>query len=225
MSLQREETKLGGFPTEEELKAQREAEEKAAADVKTEGDTPLQAAAKASIAARDARQRIVDEFAQINIKDVEARVVSILDRGILHDRLKVDLPPGIHGEWVRNDPLEIDRLQAIGFRDGTPFVDSRILHHDGQRGAVGDVTYMVCPQQVYDAIERARHEKLLRDNGRPGDIGRKTKEELEYEANSQRSTAGDIKTAVDSKTAGVGPRDVHDALKKMDQQTTPVRSM
>lgn len=229
MSAQREETRIGGLPTEEDLKREREAVEAAAQqsreDTKDEKLTPEQSAAKAALAARDARQSILDEFSKLDVGNIEAKVISILDRGILHDRLHVELPPGIHGEWVRNDPLEIDRLQAIGFRDGTPFVDQRILHHDGQRGTIGDVTYMVCPQQVYDLIEKARHEKLIRDNGKPGDVGRKTREELEFEANNERSTSGVIKSETASRSVPARPKDVHDALSRMDDQTTPVRSI
>src|SRR5690242_7548495 len=39
----------------------------------------------------------------------KARLATILDRGFVQDRLTVELPPDVHGEWVRNDPLEIQR--------------------------------------------------------------------------------------------------------------------
>lgn len=153
----------------------------------------------------------------------KAMIVQAYDRGVIHDRLSVKLPPHLHGEWARNDPLEIDRLRTLGFEIDTEYANRRALHNDGSGAAViGDVVFMTCPREVKEIIDEIRLEKFMAVNGKPGDRKAKTKEEREFEANSARDSGGIVPTVVESNTATRFSRaDVESALEKVDRQTQP----
>lgn len=153
----------------------------------------------------------------------KAMIVQAYDRGIIHDRLSVKLPPHLHGEWARNDPLEIDRLRTLGFEIDTEYANRRSLHNDGGDAAIiGDVIFMTCPREVKEIIDEIRLEKFMAVNGKPGDRKAKTKEEREFEANSARDTQGIVPTIVESDTSTRFSRaDVESALEKVDRQTQP----
>jgi hypothetical protein len=151
----------------------------------------------------------------------KAMLVQAYDRGIIHDRLKVVLPPHIHGEWVRNDPMEIDRLRTIGFEVDKEFAVRRSIHDDGSGVAiVGDVIHMICPREVKELIDEVRMDKFTAINGKPGDRKAKTKEEKEFVANAARDSGGDVPTFVESSTSTrMSKADVEAALDKVDRQT------
>lgn len=151
----------------------------------------------------------------------KAMLVQAFDRGIIHDRLKVDLPVHIHGEWVRNDPMEIDRLRSVGFEVDYEFATRRNLHSDGSGAAiVGDVIHMICPKELKQLIDEVRMDKFMAVNGKPGDRKAKTKEEKEFMANTARDSGGDVPVFVESETTTRFSRaDVEAALEKVDRQT------
>lgn len=151
----------------------------------------------------------------------KAMLVQAFDRGIIHDRLKVDLPPHIHGEWVRNDPMEIDRLRSLGFEVDLEFASRRNLHSDGTGAAiVGDVVHMICPKELKELIDEVRMDKFMAVNGKPGDRKAKTKEEKEFMANTVRDSGGDVPAFVESETTTRFTKaDVEAALSQVDRQT------
>src|SRR5262245_3511703 len=107
----------------------------------------------------------------------KARLASVLDRGIVADRLKVDLPSNLHGEWVFNDPTEIFRMEALGFKIDDVHAPKRALHSKGDSGSVvGDVIFMVCERETKDMIDEIRREQYARLNSK----GPKQKEEKDY---------------------------------------------
>lgn len=89
-----------------------------------------------------------------------ARIAQILDRGIVADRLHIPLPPGVHGEWVRDNPIDIERMKAIGFVIDTEFAKSRALHDDTGKTRVGDVVFMTAPQEVRDIVKEVRKKRF-----------------------------------------------------------------
>jgi hypothetical protein len=151
----------------------------------------------------------------------KAMLVQAFDRGIVHDRLFVKLPPHLHGEWARNDPLEIDRLKTLGFEIDETYAQRRGIHSDGTGAAiVGDVIFMTCPKEVKELIDEVRLEKFIAINGKPGDKRAKSKEEREFETNSARDSQGVVPTLVESRTeTRFSKADVEAALEKVDQQT------
>lgn len=110
----------------------------------------------------------------------KARYAQILERGVVGDRLHVDLPPDVYGEWVTNDLQEIYRKQALGFVIDTEYAKKRALHTNGtDQAIVGDVIFMTLPREDKEILDEIRQEQFDRINGKPGDR-RSLKEEREY---------------------------------------------
>lgn len=146
------------------------------------------------------------------------RLVEVLSRGVTTDRLAVpNLPAHLHGEWVRDDPFEIESMRKLGFWDGTEYARNRALHGDGSVGAkVADVVYMVCHRKTKEIIDDIRHkENLSRHAPRKGG---KQKEEEDYENNVRASSGGDIPTTVTGAVHKATPQTIADAVRTADQQ-------
>ena len=153
-----------------------------------------------------------------------ARLVHILERGVMHDRMKVDLPPGIHGEWARNRPEDIYYMQSLGFEvaSGKDFkvrgTNANATEGDGI--VVGDVIFMTCPKDLKDDIDAIRLEQFYAKNGKPGDnVGR---EEKDFQKLTQAGTGGIIPTTVESKTSTMSLNEVARAVAEADRQITPI---
>lgn len=150
----------------------------------------------------------------------KARLAVLLDRGIVQDRLTVELPPDLHGEWARNDPLEIQRLRTFGFEVDTKYAPARALHSDGTGSAVvGDVIFMTTSRENKELIDEIRHEAFLRSNN-----PRKAKEEREFEGKTEKDTGGQIPTFTESQQRVARKEQIAAALLEADAQTTPVIS-
>lgn len=105
----------------------------------------------------------IDVATPASTEDAElyAKISSVLDRGYLNERLNVQLPADRVGQWVRDDPMEIARVTALGgeLDDGT-YGKAAGLTGDGTgRTKVGDVVLMTFSKRVYDIIERVRLER------------------------------------------------------------------
>lgn len=95
----------------------------------------------------------------------KAKLASILERGIVGDRLYVDLPSDVHGEWVPDDPLEIHRMQALGFEVDKTYSVKRALHAGGDGvSKVGDVVFMTCPMEIKEIVDEIRLENYHKTN-------------------------------------------------------------
>lgn len=128
-------------------------------------------------------------------EEKKARAVRILERGIVADRTTVEnLPPHLHGEWVEQDPLAIERKRALGFWIDRDYAPKRALHSDGTDSSiVGDTVYMVCLKEDKDIIDEARHEQYIRMHGTSAqkrELGLKvdsTKEEKEFKTQADQA--------------------------------------
>lgn len=152
-----------------------------------------------------------------------ARLVHILDRGHMHDRMKVDLPPHLHGEWARNKQEDIFYMQSLGFDIDREHATKRAINSNASAGdgvVVGDVIFMTCPKDVKEEIDAIRQEQMFAKSGRPGDnIGR---EEKEFQALTAISSGGEIPTMVESKTRAVTASEVATAVAEADRQIKPI---
>lgn len=91
----------------------------------------------------------------------KAKLARVLDMGYLNDRLAVPLPTDVHGEWVRDDPLEIQRKMELGFQIDTKYAAPKALHSDGTgKPKIGDVVFMVTSKENFDLLEEIRREKF-----------------------------------------------------------------
>lgn len=106
----------------------------------------------------------------------------VLERGIVADRLKVDLPPNLYGEWVPNFKEEIYRMQLLGFQIDDKYAPQRALHDHGDgKSVIGDTVYMVCSREDREIMEEIRREQFEANNGKPGQA-RSLREEKEFKA-------------------------------------------
>lgn len=142
--------------------------------------------------------------------------VTQLERGVIHDRLKVDLPPHLHGEWVRRDPIEVEAMKAYGFVVDDKYSVGRSTNSDGTKtGQVADVVFMVCPREVKDLIDEVKHERFVNAHAKKG--SNTAKEERDYA--TQVRAHGDIIPMVDSKSREVTKDEVAATLAAINAQT------
>src|SRR5213080_119423 len=73
-----------------------------------------------------------EELAKLK-REKKAKFARVLKRGFAVDRLTVDLPPDIHGEWVPED--QVDRAKLLGFEIDTEYAKQRQLHPAGDGSA------------------------------------------------------------------------------------------
>ncbi len=129
-----------------------------------------------------------------------ARRAQIYNRGVLGDRLHVDLPPEIHGEWVPNNVVDIERKRGLGFEIDTEHAKNRALHDKGDGASyVGDVVFMTCSREDKEIIDEIRRKRY---NDVHAPKGNKQLEERNF-LNSNSTVAG----------AGVGSTSEGSALR------------
>jgi hypothetical protein len=119
----------------------------------------------------------------------KAKFARVLDRGIVNERLHVDLPPHIHGEWVPNDKLEIHRMATLGYTIDTEYARKRPLHTDDQgdgRSVVGDTVFMICSKEDKEILDEIRADEFERANGSPNDPNAPQREEKDFEARNTK---------------------------------------
>lgn len=143
----------------------------------------------------------------------KARRAQIFARGVLGDRLHVDLPPELYGEWVFNDKTQVHTKEALGFRIDTEYARSRALHDKGDSASyVGDVVFMVCDREDKEIIDELRRERYAQvHNPRSG----KQKEERDFISLNDPES----KATADSKIHKVRPADITDAIKAASGQS------
>jgi hypothetical protein len=125
------------------------------------------------------------------------------------DRLKVDLPSDLHGEWVPNDKLEIARYEAMGFVIDTAYAPSRSLHSDGTgKAIIGDTIHMICHKSVREAIDKIRKRAFDASHG----VKSKQAEETEYLKTAAPLVADGIVPTAESKAHAIDDRDIVAAL-------------
>lgn len=123
------------------------------------------------------------------------QVAEIYERGLVGDRLHVELPKELVGQWVPNDPQSIYRMEALGYVIDNKFATKRRLHDKGDGAAyVGDVVHMIAPRQIRDVVEKIKRERYDRIHGKPG----RQKEERDFEANQQTIASSGISTINES---------------------------
>lgn len=73
------------------------------------------------------------------------------DRSYLNDRLNVQLPAGLHGEWIGRDDFSQYQAKAKGFVDGSDYLGefNKLYESADGKSAVGDVVFMVIPKWKY----------------------------------------------------------------------------
>lgn len=145
----------------------------------------------------------------------KARLARILDRGIINDRITIDLPSDLYGEWVRNDQLEIQRMQVLGFQVDHEYAPKSAIHNDGSGAAIlGDVIFMTCDRETKEIIDEIRAEQYYAMN-------RKGREEDEYQTSADSLRPAHIIPTVESQERAARKQDILDAVRATDEQIQP----
>lgn len=145
-------------------------------------------------------------FEGLSRDQIKAKLATVLERGLIADRLEVPLPPDVYGEWVTNDPLEIYRMESMGFQIDTEYAKQRKLHDGGDSTSrVGDVIFMTCPKVVHEIMEEHRRDLYNRNNN-----PKRSKEESDFKALADNN---DTPTIAKSKTDIVGAEQIKESIK------------
>lgn len=142
--------------------------------------------------------------------DFTARLATVLDRGLVSTFLSVDLPDDVHGEWVPNHPIDIDRLKALGFEVDTEYAAA--MHGGGQgEKVVGDVIHMVQPMRAHLLVEAYKTKRYEEMHGKKtdssGNLIEGSKEERDF-----KSQVG-LPVIDESSTKSIDATEIEAALK------------
>lgn len=134
---------------------------------------------------------------ELTIAEKKAVIARVLERGIIIDRATVDLPDGLYGEWVSEDPTEISRMQLLGFELDKEHAVDRSTNSDGSGvSKIGDVVFMTAPMEVKEIIDSVRSEMYHRANP----TSSKQKEESDFARQADKAglpviDEGDVSSA------------------------------
>lgn len=116
----------------------------------------------------------------------KATLIRVLERGQVADRLQVDLPPELYGEWVPNDKMSIYEKELLGFKVDTEYAPKRRLHDQGDNSSViGDAIFMTCTKEDHEIHEEIRRENYEALNAKPGSFTAPQREEKEFSADQR----------------------------------------
>jgi len=117
------------------------------------------------------------------VAEYKARMAGVFDRGLVIDRLHVELPDHIHGEWVARDPQFVKRMEIYGYSIDTEFAPKKSANDHGDGTAnLGDVVFMTIPKWKKEIIDQVARDKYRDTHLRNR---RKQKEESDFEANNR----------------------------------------
>jgi hypothetical protein len=86
------------------------------------------------------------------VLEYKRKLFETADRSYVNDRLIVNIPAHLHGEWIGVDDFSQFHAQAKGFVDGSEFLEGHNKLHDRPDGnAIGDVKFMVIPKWKHEA--------------------------------------------------------------------------
>lgn len=158
-----------------------------------------------------------DDFSNLTKEQKKARLATVLDRGMTADRLHVNLPDDLYGEWVPADDNEIVRMQGMGFELDNKYAPKRALHGGGTGEArVGDVVFMTTNRETKELIDEIRREKYIEVHGKPGSESiHQQREEREFNAAS-KGTEG-ITGITESSTARADAAALREALQNKEE--------
>jgi hypothetical protein len=113
-------------------------------------------------------------------REYKRRLFESADRSYLNDRLNVDLPPHLYGEWIGTDDFSQYNAQQRGFVDGTEYLSKfNKLHEtsDG-RSVIGDVKFMVVDKWKHEAQQEIAMLESARKSGLNASAVEKMEEEF-----------------------------------------------
>lgn len=105
---------------------------------------------------------------EFNELEEEIRLTRVLERGMTADRLNVDLPPEVYGEWVHNDEVDVATMRAKNFEVDDKYAAKRALHSDGSGlPIIGDVIFMTCTRKNKVMLDKIQRKLYVQRHGEP----------------------------------------------------------
>lgn len=158
-----------------------------------------------SVPATHVKDETAERLGGMTLEEARKRVAHVYDRARTVDRLHVQLPPGVHGEWVSRDPVAIHAKEMLGFEIDTKYAINRKLNDVGDGTAVvGDVVFMICPQVLKDAMDEEQARRYAETHLKKRQI-----EERDFENNVKTLK---IDSVVESETTHVTGSEITQAL-------------
>ena len=119
-------------------------------------------------------------------KEFKAKVAGVASRGFMIDRLSVQLPADMYGEWVPDDEVSIAGARALGFEIDKEFATRNKLHTNAAGEAkIGDAVFMTIPRYQKEVLDELAEEERIRFHGIRG---AKPAEETQYAKNISKET-------------------------------------
>jgi hypothetical protein len=123
------------------------------------------------------------------VKAYKRRLFETASRSYINDRLNVELPEHLHGEWIAIDDFSQYHAATKGFQDGAEYLtENNKLFQRPDGSTVGDVKFMVIPKWKYDA----QQEQLAVEAARKSGIRGKAEVDEMYAQYAQSIGLGDI---------------------------------
>lgn len=142
--------------------------------------------------------------------DKRKRLMEVYDRGVVGDRLHVELPADKVGQWVVNDQVAIHRMEGLGYQVDKEFAPKRRLHDKGDGASyVGDVVFMVADRETREIIDEIKAERYAHIND-----PKRQKEETDFAAQNRANEGVGIGTLNESKAHSAKKADIEAALGK-----------
>lgn len=99
-------------------------------------------------------------------KEFAAKAAKVLSRVVVTDRLNVELPPDVYGEWIRDDAVSLAEAATLGFEIDKTYAPSKALHRDAEgKAKVGDAVFMTMPKWQKEEIDKIKKEQYARQHG------------------------------------------------------------
>lgn len=114
---------------------------------------------------------IIQKPSAEEIEAFRQRTIELADRSYINDRLNVQLPEHLYGEWIGTDDFSQYNASLRGFVDGSEYLsDFNRLHEGAVGSSVGDVKFMVIPKWKQDIFVEAAQEESRRRAGFSGPV-------------------------------------------------------
>ena len=146
-----------------------------------------------------------------------ARQAEVLDRGVLGNKLVVNLKEAEkqHYEWPHKD--DAVRMQALGFRYATQadVAGENPAMHDAGDGKIriGDTVLMICDKETKEDIDAVKKERSDKVHAPKGDL---QKEEQDFAGQADIIT----QPSANSKVRKAGVQDISAAIEAVNRQKT-----
>lgn len=100
-----------------------------------------------------------EDLSKIPRSELKARLARVFDRSMSFDKLRVDLPPELYGEWIPSDHQSMREAELKGFRLDETYAPQQTSFKSNRHV---DAVYMIMPKivkELADEIELDNYNK------------------------------------------------------------------